>query len=97
MENYNAQRWRKSIRGPQEGGTNASYSLKEEIKVGVLVGVTSELSLNLMAQRRRTVAKKVGRGERKSPGSRQCIPGYLGGKQEKHEDIDCEDGNSHRQ
>lgn len=43
--------------------------------MGILVGVTSELSLNLMVPGRRTGAEEVGRGERKSPGRRLCVPG----------------------
>lgn len=65
--------------------------------MGILVGVTSELSLNLMVLGRWPLGKEVGSGDRKSPGSRQCIPGHEGGKHEKHADIDYEDGNSNRQ
>lgn len=63
-------------RGAQERGRDASYSLKLEIKVGILVGVTSELSLNLMVPGRRTGTEEAARGERKSPAIKNASQGF---------------------
>lgn len=44
-----------------------------------------------------TGAEEVGRGNRNSPGSRDCIPGHSCGRQEKLADTFWEEGNDKRQ